>query len=316
MWTTFFATVSPMTVMFLCILAGFVLQKTGVCPPGTGQTLSKLETYCLTPALSFHSLATYCRPQTLLPRLPQMGYCVLIMGVGLLIAYALAGFFSKHPYPKNVYRYALVFANYGYMGNAVVEALFGPVALFEYLLITLPAAVVIYLWAMPQLIPKEKRQSPWKALLNAPMIACLAGIGLGVTGWVNYLPKELLSAAGNLGSCMGPIAMVLTGFIVAQYRPLRLVRDVKVLSVSLMRLLVLPALLTGLVILLGADKGTVVCCLIFTAMPLGLNTVVFPAAYGGDPSTGAAMALVSSTLCVVTFPLLLSLVNALGYTMG
>ena len=41
-------------------------------------------------------------------------------------------------------------------------------------------------------------------------------------------------------------------------------------------------------------------------MPLGLNTVVVPAAYGKDTSVPAGMALVSHALSVVTIPLVFS----------
>ena len=37
---------------------------------------------------------------------------------------------------------------------------------------------------------------------------------------------------------------------------------------------------------------------------LGLNTVVFPEAYGGEPQTGASMTMISHTLCVLSIPLL------------
>ena len=40
------------------------------------------------------------------------------------------------------------------------------------------------------------------------------------------------------------------------------------------------------------------------ATPLGMNTVVFPAAYGGETKTGASMAMISHTLSVVTIPLM------------
>ena len=46
------------------------------------------------------------------------------------------------------------------------------------------------------------------------------------------------------------------------------------------------------------------------ATPLGLNTVVFPAAYGGDPSTGVSMATISHTVCVVTIPIMYALLTA------
>jgi predicted permease len=49
------------------------------------------------------------------------------------------------------------------------------------------------------------------------------------------------------------------------------------------------------------------------AAPLGLNTVVFPEAYGGNPETGASMTMISHVLGVFTVPLLyLVMVAAFG----
>jgi predicted permease len=49
----------------------------------------------------------------------------------------------------------------------------------------------------------------------------------------------------------------------------------------------------------------------FCATPLGLNTIVFPEAYGGDPETGASMALISHLLCLVSIPLFFALMVTL-----
>ena len=38
--------------------------------------------------------------------------------------------------------------------------------------------------------------------------------------------------------------------------------------------------------------------------PLGLNTIVYPAAYGGDTKTGASMTMISHVLSVITIPLM------------
>ena len=47
------------------------------------------------------------------------------------------------------------------------------------------------------------------------------------------------------------------------------------------------------------------------ATPLGMNTIVFPEAFGGDPSIGAGLTLVSHVICVVTIPLLFALLSVL-----
>lgn len=43
--------------------------------------------------------------------------------------------------------------------------------------------------------------------------------------------------------------------------------------------------------------------------PCGMNTVVYPAAYGEDCRPGASMVLVSSLLAFVTVPIMYSLVG-------
>ena len=42
MLSTFQATLSPMLVLFLCMLVGFVLNKRKLCPANTATVLSKL----------------------------------------------------------------------------------------------------------------------------------------------------------------------------------------------------------------------------------------------------------------------------------
>ena len=74
-------------------------------------------------------------------------------------------------------------------------------------------------------------------------------------------------------------------------------------------LLILPALYCAILLLLGANELILTLALVAYATLLGLNTVVFPAAYGADTSTGAGMALISHVLSVVTFPLMYALLT-------
>jgi len=50
-----------------------------------------------------------------------------------------------------------------------------------------------------------------------------------------------------------------------------------------------------------------ICMLCAQAMPLGLNTVVVPAAYGKDTSVAAGMALISHAISIITIPVILTL---------
>jgi predicted permease len=220
--------------------------------------------------------------------------------------------FDKHAYRKNLYKYALVFGNFGFLGNAVVQLMFGEETLFQYQMFTLPLQAAVYAWGLPILIPRgEQRKNPLCNLLNPPLVGLVIGVVLGLTGARAVMPTFLSDALSGLGSCMGPVAMVMTGFVVGGYNTKTLFANKKVYALSVLRLLVLPTLLTALVLALGAPPQTAVFCLLAYAAPMGLNTVVFPAAYGEDTSVGASMALVSHIAGVVTLPLLYTLLKTM-----
>ena len=305
MAAVFFSTLSPMLMMFSCMVIGFILNKKKLCPDNTATVLSKLETNVLAPALIINTFSKYCTVDSLSRQYLLVLMCLLILAIAIGISFALTPLFAKKGYNRNVYRYALTFGNFGFMGNAIVPAIFGESALYEYMLFTLPLNVAVYTWGIASLIPKgEGKQNPLKSLLNPSMFAVVIGMALGLTGVSKYLPAFVGSTLSGLGSCMGPIAMVLTGFLIGQYPIQKLLSDKKVYIASFLRLFILPAIFVVILKLIGADNTTLTMCLFAFATPLGLYTVIFPAAYGGDPSTGVSMATISHTVCVITIPIM------------
>ena len=315
MLSTFKATLSPMLVMFLCIVIGFVLNKKKLCPENSASVLSKLENNVLIPALVINTFMKYCTVASLKEQYKLVLLSVLAVLIAIALAYPLCRLFEKKGYKQNIYRYAMAFGNFGFMGNAIVPAILGSEALYNYMLFTLPLNIAVYTWGASILIPKEskpddgKKQNPLLRLLNPAMVSIALGAVLGLTGAEAVIPAFITTTLGNLAACMGPLAMVLTGFVIGGYPLKTLVSDKKIYPATLLRLFVLPALYVGLMLLLGADDLTLTLCTFAFATPLGLNTVVFPAAYGQDTAPGAAMATVSHTLCVISIPVMVALLQ-------
>jgi predicted permease len=103
---------------------------------------------------------------------------------------------------------------------------------------------------------------------------------------------------------MGPLAMLLAGFVVGGYDWRELFTNKKVYVATAVRLIVIPAVMMLALKLIGTSDEIMTLALIAFSTPLGLNTIVYPAAYGGDTKTGASMAMISHTLSVVTIPLM------------
>jgi len=312
MLATFQATLSPMLMLFLCILIGFLLNKAKIVPDNTETVLSKMENWVFLPALVVNTFMSYCTVDSIRENASLILYATGILVLAIAIAMVLSGVFQRQGYQRNVYRYALAFGNFGFMGNAIVPAILGQDMLYPYLLFTLPLQVGVYTWGMAILIPRENQSgSPLKSLVNPMFASVILGSALGLLGAGRYVPAFVLNALESLGGCMGPVAMILTGIVVGKYDFLALLKNKKVYAATLLRLLVLPALYLVLLRFVGADTTTMLLCMFAFGTPLGLNTVVFPAAYGGDTSTGASMAMISHTLSVLSIPLLYAVVSAL-----
>ena len=106
---------------------------------------------------------------------------------------------------------------------------------------------------------------------------------------------------------MSPLAMLLTGFVIGGYSLKKLASDKKVYLASVIRLIILPSLFMLVLLALKTDNAIIRAALCATAMPLGLNTVVFPAAYGGDTTPGASMALISHLISIITIPVMFAI---------
>ncbi len=306
----FSATLSAMLTMLICMLVGFVLRTKKIEPEDTDSVFSKFLSFVVAPSLSFNTFMNNFSVESISKNYTIVLSSVLIAAIAVGIATVLSKVFVKEGYTQGVYKYAIAFANFGYMGNAVVLAIFGDEMLYYYQLFTLPMNLIVYTWGMTQLVPgKTGFKATLVRITNPATIAVMLGVIAGLINLKAYLPAFVSGALSSLGSCMGPISMVLTGYVIGKFDIKTALANKKIYIVSFLRLIVFPTLYCGLLILLGANDRLLTIALIAYAMPLGLNTVVFPAAYGADTSVGASMALISNALCIITFPVMYALLS-------
>lgn len=311
MLDTFIATLNPMLVMFTCILIGFVLRKAKLAPENTGEVLSKVENFVFMPAQVFVTFMTYCTIESLGANYRYSLYSILCIAVSMLMGVPLSNLFSRDGKNRGVYRYALVFANFGFLGNSLVPQMLGQEYLYPYLLFTLPINFWAYLWGMGQMVPaKEGNGSPWKRLLNPVIVSLFAGALMGLTGLGKLLPAFVVATLNNLSACMGPLAMILTGFIVGGYDVKEMLGDRKIYGMTFLRVTVLPAIVLGVLWLCGGDLKVMTMALVAFGAALGMNTVVIPAAYGQDTKPGASMTMVSHVVAVISIPLMYAILTA------
>ena len=305
------ATIGQMLVLFSLIAMGYIVAKLKVVPENSDTVLSKLENNLFVPALVLGTFASNFTLEKLTSAWKlfgiSFGICFVMMGLAILVAKCC----SKDSYIRNIYTYGLAFSNFGFMGNAVVSAVF-PDMFVDYLIFTMPLWTMIYLWGVPcLLIPsgegKQTLKSRLKSFANPMFVAMLLGIAIGLIGIP--MPSFLMQTVDVTGACMSPVAMLLTGITVARMDLKKILSLKSIYAVSLVRLLVFPLLFVGLFTFLPAAKNIVVCTVCSLAMPLGLSTIVVPRGYGKDTSVAAGMTLVSHLLSAATIPVIFYLMT-------
>lgn len=323
MLATFKATINPMLMLFVCIAAGFILRRCNIFSKDSGKIMAKMVTWVFAPAISFSTMARYCTVETIGNHATNILLSAFGVALALTLATVLSRVFVRNKCPeRGVYAYALAFGNSGYVGDPVVLELFGEEVLAYYKLFCLPLSIAIYTWGISMLVPDgEKKGGMWKKIINAPTVAMFLGIIVGLTGLGQHLPTFLNNSLDSLKVCMGPTAMLLAGVTVANYSITAMLKKAKVYVATALRLAVLPAVIIGALFAiktlanhlfdLSINNNALHYSFFAVAAPLGLNTVVFPEAFGGNPDTGASMTLISHTLCVISIPIMYALLIAL-----
>ena len=302
--TVFTATLNQTAFLFLFIVLGFVLSRWKFVPDNAQTVLSKLENCIFIPALVLGTFIGNFTAQTIADAWKLLLGSLVLAAVAIALSLLCVRFCSKDKYEQNIYTYGLCFSNFGFMGNAVVSALF-PEIFLEYLIFTLPLWTLIYLWGVPVLLLGDSAGKPnlaqrLKNFINPMFVCTILGMLIGLLNIP--IPQFISSAVSAAGSCMSPVAMLLTGMTIAQFNLQEILKIKSVYLVTALRLLVFPLLFLGALAVFPMPETFAVCGICFLAMPLGLNTIIIPSALGKDTKVASGMALVSHILSYLTIP--------------
>lgn len=283
-------------LLFAFMLAGYLLGWRGC----RSKLLSTIEVDLFLPCTAFNAFASGFHRDYL-----WENYSLILISTAILAVLAVGGYFaarlfSRHDYTRRVYHYSLTIPNYGYMGYALAEGLFGAAGLLDAMLFALPMSFYIYTYAYCSLTGQRFRL---KQLINPTIIALLLGAVVGFFGI--RLPNVVQLFTSKGAACMAPVSMLLAGMTIAEYDLRSLVSDKRIYLVSALRLLVIPLALIGVLRLLHCSQTVIRTAGLLYAMPCGLNTIVFARFADEDCSTGAKMAFVSNLLAMLTVPLCL-----------
>ncbi|MCD8025579.1 MAG: AEC family transporter [Clostridiales bacterium] len=300
----FISVISQIGVLFSFIMIGFILCRTNLISEESSKIFSKLENMIFMPAVVINTFWSNCTVKNISEKWIFIIYSSALLAFCIAVGFIVSKFLGKTPYLKKIYRYSVSVSNFGFVGTAMVSGIYGgdSIELFDYLVFTLPLNMFTYSVGIAWLIPNNERGLSLKSFVNPIFISLFIG---GILGLLSVPQIPIVSdVIKNAASCMSPIAMILTGFVIGGYNLRSLFRQWQTYAVAAIRLIALPSLFAVVLRMMNTPQEIVIAALCAHAMPLGLNTVIIPSAYGENPEAGASMALVSQLTAIFTIPVL------------
>jgi predicted permease len=325
-------------LLFIMMLPGFLMKKCNLATDGLGKGISNLVLYIAQPALVFLAYTREFSSEILINSLWVLIFSVIAHTVFAIVAKA---FFSDAPGElSRMLRFATIFSNAAFMGIPLISAIFGDEA-------TIYASVYnisfnLFLWSLGVKICTEKRDedgdgvaegfsksgehlsekkkgNPFlKVLLHPVTIASALGLIVFCFSLGTYLPGIVTESLGMLSALVAPLSMTVIGMRIADIDLRGFFKDKHMYIFLLLRHIVLPALVLGIVALVALIPGIGISSvassvvIIMAATPAATSATMFAEMYECDAAYTSKLVVVSTIVSIVTMPAILYLSSMLG----
>lgn len=296
-------TLEQVLKLFLFILIGFFLARIRLLPGDAVKTLSVLEVNVFAPCVSFLAFYNHFTLQKLVESKILLSVSIPVTLLVFAVSYAAASLLTKDRYTRDVCACAVIISNTGYVGMPLALAMFGSEAVMQMNMFTLPVAFFTFTIGANMLL--DRHGFSLRRIINPPMVGLVAGALFGF--FQIPVSSVVVGVMDNCCSCVGPLAMLLTGIQIASFPVGDLLKNRLAYPMVALRILIIPLLLLIVAKRIGLPADVVKIIALVQAMPTSLNAIVYPASIGKDCSLGASMACLSHFLGGFTIPILFAL---------
>ncbi|MDF2473787.1 MAG: putative permease [Anaerocolumna sp.] len=285
--------------LFLLILAGIYAQKKGII---TNQNRKKFTDFIIEIILPCNIINSF---------LISWSYDILMNCITVfivaIVTQILYVIISKMLFRKStkdrqaVLRYAIICSNAGFLGNPIVESVFGSQGLLFASVALIPLRFAMWSSGL-KLFTETDGKSTAKKLITHP---CIIAVFVGFILMISQiqLPGFMLKTLAGIGSSNTAISMIVIGSILAEIQ-VKKILDKELFYYSALRLLVIPAAVLIILKLFRIDSLVIGVIVLLSAMPAGSTTVMLADKYNGNSKFATSCVFLSTILSLITIPLI------------
>lgn len=294
--------VTMQLMMFLLVGIGFFVRKKKIIGETARKELVNFCLYITLPFNIFHSFLMKTSGNMLMEftviLLLSIGYNVISIAIGYMC-------YRKTPAERQKpLRYGTIVSNGGFLGNPVIEGIYGEEGLLYASVFMLPVRMVM--WSIGPYIFMKDTEGGGKGQLLKKVIThpCVAAIYLGliVMAAEIELPVFISKTVSGISNCNTPLSMMLVGMMLAEMKP-KGILDKTMVVYNVMRLGIIPGVIFLATAFLPVPAMLRGITVIIAGMPAPITTALMSAKYKQNETYATGMIFVSTILSLFTLPL-------------
>lgn len=293
-----------MLILFVMMVIGFLANKSRLMTARTNDEISNLVVNITTPSLI---IASVLGEET--QNIELNVFYLLLVGILLYAGLILFGnlFIRIFPFFEEdgtIYKFMLIFGNIGYMGYPIFRSLFGESAVFISVLINMPFNILMFSYGVYSFAKAggKKGNFHWKNFMSPGLLSAVAALILYFIPI--QVPEFVRSPLASIGDATVPLSMILIGFSLGEIEISDVVKDFKTILISLVKLLVVPAIVFFVAGLFIEDTQLLQLLTINAGLPAASLIVILATQYKVQLKISTIGVFVSTILSIFTIPLL------------
>lgn len=299
--------VNEVVILFVIMAVGFVARRQNMIDGALNRGLADLLLNVTMPLMILGAFNIKLDPAALF-----MAGQIFVFSSMIHLGMFFAGKFIYRNFAddtQKVLRFTAVFSNCAFMGYPVLQSIYGKEGVFFASIYVVP--FIIALWTIGVAVfngQQQNSQNAWlKVMINPGILAVAVGMVMFFSGL--KFPQPLEHAFDLLGATTTPLAMILIGSTLSEIPFKALLGGNAVYIAAFVRLIAIPLIVFGVLILLRIKGVVLGVCVVSAAMPAAANTAAFAENFGSDAKFASRCVFVSTLLSIVTVPGMISLVQ-------
>lgn len=296
-------------VLFLLMFAGFAGVKAGLIRMEGKKAFSDLLVNLICPCMILNSYFAEFQPEIFRNLLWAYAVSLLLILTGLAVTMI---FTKKFPVSERpIQRFACIYSNAAFMGFPLIQVMFG-----EEGLLYASAYVTVFnilLWTHGYMMLSKRGgetagangggfRKTLKKLVTTPVLVSVA-LGLVIYLGQIPIPGVVAEPVKLISGINTPMAMFITGMIIAESNLGKIIRNVQISDMILLRLILIPLVCFGIYLAAGFTGMQAQVVFLLEACPCAAITSVFAVQFGYNEEMAAGSVVVTTLLSIITLPL-------------